>query len=428
MFSKIKVKTVTIFKAITNSIAFYPTIISVGLFFFAFLLLYLETDKVTKFLLEHASFLVINNSETARSILSTLIGGILSLTVFSFSMVMILLNQASSNFSPRLLPGLISNKRNQIVLGVYLGTISYNIVVLISILPSGDKYTLNGFSILFGIALGFLSLALFVFFIHSISTAIQIGNILKDIFKNTKKRLNALSDSEWNKKIDFPNITSDWSVIRSTKAGYFYGVNLEGLKDFAQKNETNIKIAVSKDEYLLPNMPLVYLEKKLENEKDVISLLNLYAGTRDASENFALGIRQITEVGIKAMSPAINDPGTANMSIDYLTELFALRMEISDREIYYTEDENYKIELETVNFSELIYRSLAAYRQYCKHDILIMEKLAKMLKYLLNHPCENERYADTIKKQLHILYEDCQTNIENKSDIERLEKIFEGVV
>ncbi|MEZ5022021.1 MAG: hypothetical protein R2728_01945 [Chitinophagales bacterium] len=84
--------------------------------------------------------------------------------------------------------------------------------------------------------------------------------------------------------------------------------------------------------------------------------------------------------------------------------------------------ENYKIELETVNFSELIYRSLAAYRQYCKHDILIMEKLAKMLKYLLNHPCENERYADTIKKQLHILYEDCQTNIENKSDIERLRK------
>ncbi|MEZ5022020.1 MAG: DUF2254 family protein [Chitinophagales bacterium] len=66
--------------------------------------------------------------------------------------------------------------------------------------------------------------------------------------------------------------------------------------------------------------------------------MNLYAGTRDASENFALGIRQITEVGIKAMSPAINDPGTANMSIDYLTELFALRMEISDREIYYTED------------------------------------------------------------------------------------------
>ncbi|WP_458628715.1 DUF2254 family protein [Winogradskyella sp. PC D3.3] len=49
-----------------------------------------------------------------RSLLTTFISGLISILVISFSLVMILLNQASSNFSPRLLPGLISNRRHQI--------------------------------------------------------------------------------------------------------------------------------------------------------------------------------------------------------------------------------------------------------------------------------------------------------------------------
>src|SRR5690606_15243639 len=140
---------------------------------------------LTRYLKEKLGLLIIDNADTARSLLSTLIGGVISLMVFSFSMVMILLNQASTNYSPRLLPGLISNKRHQFVLGFYIGTILFNILCLINVLPGDNPFQIPAFTILIAIMLGPVCLILFVFFIHSISEAIQINNILQRLYQVT---------------------------------------------------------------------------------------------------------------------------------------------------------------------------------------------------------------------------------------------------
>ena len=103
------------FIRILESIAFYPVLLCV-----IFLLLAGVTTRIENvaFILKIKSklpHLFISDYETSRSILTTLVGGILSLTVFSFSMVMVVLNQASNNYSPRLLPSLIANKKHQIM-------------------------------------------------------------------------------------------------------------------------------------------------------------------------------------------------------------------------------------------------------------------------------------------------------------------------
>ena len=102
-----------------DKIAFYPSIIALFGILLAYFMLFLEEKGITKYLLEYIPDVVVNNTETSRSLLTTFIGGLISIMVFSFSMVMILLNQASSNFSPRLLPELISNRRHQLILGFY---------------------------------------------------------------------------------------------------------------------------------------------------------------------------------------------------------------------------------------------------------------------------------------------------------------------
>ena len=114
-----------------SKIAFYPTLFSVGGLLFALLLAYLESRGISKYLIENAPILVVNNDETARNLLTTFIGGLISIMVFSFTMVMIVLNQASSNYSPRVLPGLISNSRHQIILGIYNASLLYCIFTLL---------------------------------------------------------------------------------------------------------------------------------------------------------------------------------------------------------------------------------------------------------------------------------------------------------
>lgn len=426
MLHKLKNRLLRYYLATISSIAFYPTFISIGMMFLALFLLSFEDNEMTKFMIEKTPYLVINNAETARTILGTLIGGILTLTVFSFSMVMVLLNQASTNFSPRLLPGLISDKRNQIVLGVYLGTIIFNIIVLISILPSGDEYTLNGFSVLLGIAFGIFCLSLFVFFIHTISTGIQINNILDKIFDQTKARL--LKQIEQERNVDMTiSIDDNWHTIYNKVAGYYQGVNIDGLLAFAREQEIDVLVIPYKGKYLLPNMPIVKYSKSLkdEDESQLFDFL-IYSNSNSTTDNYVLGIRQITEVGIKAMSPGINDPGTAVMTIDYLTELIALRMQLEDREIYVDEESGFKVELKTIDFDELIFQCLAAYRQYCKHDLILMEKLVLMIKYLLKQKSKFEKYHENLKTQLNIIEEDVMENIQNSADRDKLKSLMQS--
>ncbi|MDY7394972.1 DUF2254 family protein [Aureibaculum sp. 2210JD6-5] len=110
---------------VVHSIAFYPVLISLTYLLLAIGGLQVENLELISSLKKKIPYIFIEDYETARSILSTIIGGILSLTVFSFTMVMVVLNQASSNFSPRLLPNLISNKKHH-----YIGNIHWHLTVL----------------------------------------------------------------------------------------------------------------------------------------------------------------------------------------------------------------------------------------------------------------------------------------------------------
>ena len=119
-----------------NSIAFYPALISLGFLLLSILMLELDFSETGKQLKSQLSWLSLRDASTARSILTTIAGGIISLTVFSFSMVMILLNQAASQMSNRMLDSMIGNRFQQIILGFYIGTIVYSLFLSLT-LPRG---------------------------------------------------------------------------------------------------------------------------------------------------------------------------------------------------------------------------------------------------------------------------------------------------
>lgn len=174
------------FNTVQSKIAFYPTLLAVSGFLFALLMMYFEIHGISRKSMEIFPQLIVENGDTALTVLSACLGGLISLMVFSFSMVMLLLSQASSNYSPRLLPGLISNKKHQFILGIFLSSILYIIFTLFSIEPSDQKYALPGVSVLLGIVFTISCLVAFIYFIHNISQSIQINNILDTVFLESR--------------------------------------------------------------------------------------------------------------------------------------------------------------------------------------------------------------------------------------------------
>src|SRR5690554_167027 len=249
------------FNTIESKIAFYPTLFAFSGFLFALLMMYLERQGFSRKAMELLPHLMVEDGDTALTVLSACLGGLISLMVFSFSMVMLLLSQASNNYSPRLLPGLISDKRHQFILGIFMAAILYNIFTLFSIEPSENKYTLPGLSILLGIVFTILCLVAFIYFIHTISQSIQINNILDNIFKQAQSRLKTLISSEERDHKSFPD-TQNWYEYTAGRSGYFQNIATENILNICDKLGTKIYIRVPKGLFVLENAIFIRSEER----------------------------------------------------------------------------------------------------------------------------------------------------------------------
>ncbi|NNE93904.1 MAG: DUF2254 domain-containing protein [Verrucomicrobiales bacterium] len=408
---------------VVSSLGFWPTIITVAYAVAAGLLVWLDTDKITTALLESFPALVIKDGDTARVILSTVVGGLVSLTVFSFTMVMAQLNRAATSYSPRLLPGLISTKSHQVVLGTFLGGITFCLIVLITIEPSDDSYELPGLAILIAVGLSIGCLGTFVYFIHSISQAIQVTNILQRVANDTADRLRELSErDERNQHKEKPDFETA-QVIKSSETGYFQGCNSSALASIAKQNDLVLEVVPLHGEFVLENTQLVRLSKEVDDETagEMKSCFR-FSGSAFVRDNYVLGFKQITEIAVRAMSPGTNDPGTALTAIDHLTHLIFLRSKFDDEEIHFDDDSEPRAIIAAVSFSELMYPLLASLRQYCKHDIVIVQKLLQMFDYLFQQPIETESHRETLKREVDTLISDARDSIESEADLKILEQ------
>lgn len=404
------------FNTIESKIAFYPTLMAFSGFLFALFMMYLETQGISRKTMDVFPQLMVEDGDTALTVLSACLGGLISLMVFSFSMVMLLLSQASSNYSPRLLPGLISDKRHQIILGLFLSTILYIIFTLFSIEPSDEKYTLPGVSVLLGILFTISSLVAFIYFIHNISQSIQINNILDTIFEESKSRLKNLIIDEKKSSKTFPDPT-EWHQYKIGHSGYIQNISVGNLMTICEKNNTKLYITIPKGLFALSNEVFLKSEKNLE--KDIVDLIisNIsFSRGELVEDNYLLAFKQITEIAVKAMSPGINDPGTAINAVDYLTELFSLRMQKHDRSIFSREGKDL-VRIAIITFRELLYNVMASLRTYCKHDPIMVQKLLWMLRYLEDQPAVNDGYKIAIKEEIYCLMDQAKNSLDSGRDI-----------
>lgn len=401
-----------------DKIAFFPSILAFLGCLFAYLMMFLETIGVSKYISEFAPYLVISNLETARILLTTFIAGLISIMVFSFSMVMILLNQASSNFSPRLLPGLISNRRHQTVLGLYIATILYCIFILVFIEPSGKDYKVPGFSVLFAIVFMVICLAAFIYFIHSISQEIQINNIMNKIFVDAEKQLTHQIKAEQTNKYEFTD-TSDWLVYKATSFGYVQNISTKILKNVAKEFNLKIETLVEVGKYCQKNQPLFKTDSEINEAcKERIKTAFSISFEEFIEENNVLAFKHLTEIAVKAMSPGINDPGTAIYAIDYIANLLQLRVQQKDFVLTFLNEEP-SLKINLIPFTEVLDKVITSLRTYCKQDILIVLKILKILN-ALKESTTNENRIEEINNQINHVMFDARKAIENPNDVAKL--------
>ncbi len=390
---------------VTSSIAFYPTILAIGFLVLSLIMVSIEYQPYMQPVRDALEDVLVKGPENARLILGTLMGSLISLMVFSFSMVMVVLSQATSTLSPRVIPALVGKKYHQVVLGVYLGAIIYCLIIIVNIQDSGDAVRIPSLGVLIAIILGIICLGMFIYFIDSISRSIQVDTILQEIFRNTRHKMQSVHIDE--EMIDYPD-TTGWHEVITKKTGYLKQVHVPTLRSIAEKHNLKIDIVVNPGFFLVTNYPFIRVDQQIDEEiADKIRGACLFYAEENVTDHYLFGFKQISEIAVKALSPGINDPGTAIKAIDLLSILFIDRMNLREKNAEVDENGNPIIFLPHISLDQLLYENVIPIRKYGETDATVMLNLLELLKNLIyadNYRFDYERvlvkYAEDLRSTI----------------------------
>jgi len=371
---------------IVNSIAFYPAFIGLLFLVVSFFVIQFDYSDAGKDLKSSFDYLTLKDASTARTIISAIAAGILSLTVFSFSMVMIVLNQAASQMSNRVLDKLIGNRFQQIVLGIYIGTIVYALFLLSTIRDIDSGIYIPAISTYLLILITIFDIFLFIYFLHYITQSVKYKVIIERIYNDTKA---SLEDSCKLKREPAKTAYFESEImVRSSSPGIYTGFDKKSLLKICRENDCSILLLHAPGTFLLKGVPLFKLNKQIKQEALEEMLHSMYLDNdENIEQNFFYGFRQLSEVAIKALSPGINDPGTAIESLRALFRLYAYRVRFFPDHAIYDEDGKTGIIMQELSFEKIFADTLLPVWDYGKNDRMIQNELTHLLSQLESlHP------------------------------------------
>ena len=379
---------------LTESIAFYPALIAFGFLILSWVMISIDFSDGGKELKSNLSWLSLKDASTARSIISTVAGAIISLTVFSFSMVMIVLNQAASQMSNRVLSSMIENRFQQVILGFYIGTIVYALFLLSTIRDISSGVYVPALSVYLLILLTVIDIFLFIYFLDYVTQTVKYETVIDRVSKQTMHTMKKIFEK--NKINKIPWITLSYMEINTQRSDYFQGFNEQKLLQIACRDDLYITFLYKPSTYLLKDKSCirVYSKELVHKEAvDEITATTDFHSGQPIDKVAEYGFRQLTEIAIKALSPGINDPGTAVIALNSLTALLAYKINHTLPELRMDNHDVARIFVPSASFHEMFKTCILPIWKYGKEDQYIQEGLTNTIAMLKDYDNE-EKYSD----------------------------------
>lgn len=277
-----------------------------------------EVDKRT-----HAGGgpLFAGDASAARTVLSVISGSLITVAGLTFSITIVVLQLASSQFSPRMLRTFFGDRLTQATVGSYVGIFAFSILVLRSVDGSFvPRLGVSGASVL-----AIAAVALLIVFIHHVSQLIQVSYLTGNIAARTLKRLDVLFPSDTGaprEEADSPPAEKP-GLVRPSGPGYVRLIEVETLSDALGDEVARAEVLVRPGDFVSgeEGLAAIWPARYADEYADRIRKAFLIARERDLEQDVAFGLRQLVDTAVKAMSPGINDPTTAFTCVGYVRSI-----------------------------------------------------------------------------------------------------------
>jgi uncharacterized membrane protein len=271
-------------------------------------------------------------AEAARKILATIAGTMITVAGVVFSITIVALQLASSQFGPRLLRNFMSDLGNQFVLGTFTAAFVYCLLVLATVRTATHDHA--GFvpvaATAIGLLLGVVSIAVLIFFIHHTAGQIRIENVAARLAGEIDHALEELFPHELGEEpegareaaapADFERSAR---VLASDADGYIRYLDDRALMSTAERHDLLIRLCCRPGGFIIRGMPLlaVWPAERVDDGVERALRASIVLGPdRTPLQDPRFALQQLTQVALRALSPALNDPFTAIECINRLGE------------------------------------------------------------------------------------------------------------
>ncbi len=359
----------------------------------------------------------------ARSLLGALVASGLSFIIFTFSILLVALQIASGNLSPRVIPLFLKDRPVKIVLGVFVFTFIYSVAVLGRIEDSVPQLPML-LTILFSLA----SIGAFLYMIdysgknlRPVAVVARIAaegqRVIEAVYPQVLPRSGVSPPEPEPIQLGTPSriITHDGSP------GFILAMDVDGLVAAAVRADCVITVVPQVGEFVAKGEPLFHVFGATDglDERELHQLV-AFGPERTMEQDSAFAFRILVDVAIKALSPAINDPTTAVLVIN---EIHRLLRVVGTRDLGTgrVRDKAGKLRIiyRTPDWEDFVSLAVTEIRQYGAGSIQVPRRLHAMLENLLGVLPAHR--APALREQLNLIQRSVHRGFPDQEDQDRAE-------
>jgi uncharacterized membrane protein len=315
-------------------------------------------------------------SDGAREVLSTIAGSMVTVAGVVFSITIVALSYASSQYGPRVLTNFMSDRGNTVTLGTFIATFLYSLMVLRTIRGGEDDFVPQ-YSVIVGMLLAVCSIGVLIFFIHHVLQSIHINHVVERIGRqlvdDARTRFPKLIGEAAPDEPSRPaEIKEEVAVATSGATGYIQSLDGEQLLDLARKADVLIRLRYRPGDFVMEGRGLADIAPRGNWSDDCDKKLRgcfTVGAKRTPDHDLMFLVSELVEIAGRALSPGVNDPMTAVTCLDWLG---AGATEFATRElpnaVRADKDGVPRLIATPDDFAHFVDRSFGRLRQYAASD------------------------------------------------------------
>jgi uncharacterized membrane protein len=289
-------------------------------------------EPLTEWLAFHLGWTFAGGAEGASAVLGVIAGSMITIAGVVFSMTLIALSLASSQLGSRLLRTFMRDTSTQVVLGTFIATFVYCLLVLRTIRHAEGFEFVPHLSVSFGVVLAVGSVGVLIYFIHHVSVSIQANEIAAHIGEELIERIDRLFPKQIGQ--EGPRVAGDppdpafieafdgtARPVAGDEDGYLQIIDGDALLALATAEDLVVRLERKPGHYVVAGCPLLLIwpgSRVTDQLAKQVQSLFVLGNQRTSDQDIEFGVNQLVEMAVRALSPGINDPFTAIACVDQL--------------------------------------------------------------------------------------------------------------